>query len=79
MLERMMTQSEPKQRVLNQLDREMQAILEPQDLPDCEKVTMYNQVLQRYLNYKNADTSPPPPPNQHASDDVVFRHHTVSS
>ena len=52
MLERLMTPSEPKQRVLNQLDREMQAILERQDLPDREKVTMYNQVLQRYLNYK---------------------------
>ena len=31
MLECMITPSEPKQRVLNQLDREMQAILERQD------------------------------------------------
>ena len=34
MLERLMTPSEPKQRVLNQLDREMQAILDQQDLSD---------------------------------------------
>ena len=45
MLERMITPPKPKQRVLNQLDREMQVILERQDLPDREKVTMYNQVL----------------------------------
>ena len=70
MLERMITPLEPKQRVLNQLDREMQAILERQDLPDREKVTMYNQVLQRYLNYKNKDISPHPSPNQHASDTI---------
>ena len=70
MLERLMTPSEPKQRVLNQLDREMQAILERQDLPDREKVNMYNQVLQRYLNYKNKDISPHPSPNQHASDTI---------
>ena len=44
MLERMITPLEPKQRVLNQLDREMQTILDRQDFTDCEKVTMYNQV-----------------------------------
>ena len=67
MLERMISPPEPKQRVLNQLDREMQTILDRQDLPDREKVTLYNQVLQRYLNYKNAKTSPSLLPKQHAS------------
>ena len=31
---------------------------------------MYNQVLQRYLNYKNADISPRPSPNQQASNAI---------
>lgn len=38
---------------LNKLDMDMKEILNRPDLSEGDKVTMYNQVLQRYLTYQN--------------------------
>ena len=43
----------PIQRTISRLDEEMETILKRTDLTDSEKVTRYNQVLQRYLEYQD--------------------------
>ena len=43
----------PVQRTISRLDEEMETILKRTDLTDSEKVTRYNQVLQRYLEYQD--------------------------
>ena len=52
MLERMQAPIDPLHRTLNSLDSDMQSILQRSDMTDEEKVQAYNQVLQRYLEYK---------------------------
>ena len=51
MLERMTAPSNRVHRSINTLDQDMQNILQRTDLSDQEKVTQYNSVLQKYLDY----------------------------
>jgi len=43
----------PIQNVLSELDEEMNKILTRSDLPSSEKIKLYDQVLQRYMVYKD--------------------------
>ena len=58
----------PLQKSINQLDIEMRAILDRQDISDREKVMLYNQVLQRYLEYKDINQVKPTEPSQSSFD-----------
>ena len=44
---------------VNHLDEEMNSLLKRQDVTDDEKATLYNQILQRYLNYYDKRMSQP--------------------
>ena len=44
---------------VNNLDGEMNSLLKRQDVTDDEKATLYNQILQRYLNYYDKRMSQP--------------------
>ena len=44
-------QANPLVRSLSELDSEMDNILSRQDMTDDEKLKLYNQVLQKYLEY----------------------------
>ncbi|XP_071964131.1 uncharacterized protein [Antedon mediterranea] len=48
------------QPILQTLDNSMKGILERDDLHDYDKITMYNQVLQRYLNKEKPVNNPSP-------------------
>ena len=48
--------------VLRQLHREMQDVLNNTDTNDLDKVTAYNQNLQRYLEYQEKYKRPKPVP-----------------
>ena len=48
--------------VLRQLHREMQDVLNNTDTNDLDKVTAYNQILQRYLEYQEKYKRPKPVP-----------------
>ena len=61
MLERMQAPIDPLHRTLNSLDSDMQSILQRGDMTDEEKVQAYNQVLQRYLEYKRTGGEPAKP------------------
>ena len=50
----------PLHRTMGQLDREMENVLQRNDLTDAEKVQRYNQILQRFLEYSGKDTGPVP-------------------
>ena len=52
-------ESSPLTQKLTALDNEMEAILGRKDVPDHEKVQLYNQTLQRYLNYNEKKERPP--------------------
>jgi hypothetical protein len=66
-------QLNPVMKAMTSLDRDMQDVLGRQDMPTDEKVKLYNQVLHRYVTYKDQqetaarapiqmqilDTSPP--------------------
>jgi len=43
----------PLQVAVSELDQEMNKILSRTDLPSSEKVKLYDNVLQRYMVYKN--------------------------
>lgn len=59
-LEAIKNQSQkPFQKVMSDLDEEMNAILNQNDLASSEKMKLYNQVLQRYMTYKEKSTSTP--------------------
>ena len=58
MLEKMQTPINPLQRTLNTLDSDMQCVLQRSDMSDEEKVQAYNQILQRYLEYKKTNEKP---------------------
>ena len=45
-------ETDPYLQVLRQLHREMQEVLNNTDTNDLDKVTAYNQILQRYLKYQ---------------------------
>ena len=55
-MDQMMT---PIQRTITRLDEEMESILNRTNLSDSEKVTLYNQVLQRYLEYQERPKQEP--------------------
>ena len=61
MMERMQAPANPLYRTLNTLDSDMQSILQRNDMSDEEKVQAYNQVLQRYLEYKRTNREPVAP------------------
>ena len=65
------TQSIEK-RTLSELDQQMSHILEDTALSDHEKVTSYNQVLQRFLQLKNIGRADPPPPESKPDTDHVI-------
>ena len=56
MLERMTAPSNPLHRSINTLDQAMQNILQRTDLSDQEKVTQYNNVLQKYHDHLRLPT-----------------------
>ena len=41
------------QNVMSELDAEMNSVISRSDIPTSEKVKLYNQVLQRYMTYKD--------------------------
>ena len=51
MIQQVPAPTNPIHRSIATLDQEMRAILERNDVSDEEKVRLYNQVLQRYLEY----------------------------
>ena len=55
MVERMQAPVNPLHRTLNNLDSDMQSILQRTDMTDEEKVQAYNQILQKYLEYKRTN------------------------
>ena len=55
MVERMQAPVNPLHRTLNSLDSNMQSILQRVDMSDEEKVQAYNQILQRFLEYKRTE------------------------
>ena len=57
-MDHMMT---PIQRTISRLDEEMENILRRSDINDSEKITLYNQVLQRYLEYQERPKQDTPP------------------
>ena len=50
----------PVHKTISDLDRDMKQILDQPDISDREKVTQYNQTLQRYLDYYHKPTPPLP-------------------
>ena len=46
---------------VNQLDSEMDSLLQRQDITQDEKVKLYNQTFQRYLNYYDKRMHQPVP------------------
>ena len=55
-------ETDPHLQVLRQLHREMQDVLNNTDTNDLDKVTAYNQILQRYLEYQEKYKRPKPVP-----------------
>ena len=65
----------PTQRTISRLDQEMESILMRSDLSDSEKVTQYNQILQRYLEFQDRpkqELAPPPPPAKDLESEVFL-------
>ena len=70
-LQRMDQMMTPVQRTISRLDEEMERILNRSDISDSQKVSLYNQVLQRYLEYQDRPIHPQtaaPPPDTAAKD-----------
>ena len=69
-LQRMDQMMTPVQRTISRLDEEMERILNRSDISDSQKVSLYNQVLQRYLEYQDRPIHPQtaPPPETAAKD-----------
>ena len=57
--ERKRVTTAPLTQTLRTLDSEMEEILKRTDITDDEKVTLYNQVLQRYLSYYDKKRNDP--------------------
>ena len=47
------------QNVKSELDAEMNSVISRSDIPTSEKVKLYNQVLQRYMTYKDKSENTP--------------------
>ena len=47
------------QNVMSELDAEMNSVISRSDIPTSEKVKLYNQVLQRYMTYKDKSENTP--------------------
>ena len=47
------------QNVMSELDAEMNSVISRSDIPTSEKVNLYNQVLQRYMTYKDKSENTP--------------------
>ena len=64
----------PTQRTISRLDEEMENILMRADLSDSEKVSRYNQVLQRYLEYQDRPKLevPPSPPAKDIEGEILM-------
>ena len=54
MLQQMLIPTNPVQHTIATLDRDMQAVLDRQDLSDDDKVRHYNQILQCYFEYHDS-------------------------
>ena len=74
-LQRMDQLMTPTQRTISRLDRDMESILMRSDLSDSEKVTQYNQILQRYLEFQDRpkqELAPPAPPAKDIESEVFL-------
>ena len=47
------------QNVMSELDAEMNSDISRSDIPTSEKLKLYNQVLQRYMTYKDKSENTP--------------------
>ena len=54
----------PLHKTISTLDQDMDNILQRQDLVDADKVRLYNQVLQKYLEYQDHYRFPEQPTHQ---------------